>query len=771
MLLAKSEPPIGLKEHIDDCLNILNALNTQFPKSGEIFKNYCDFWDLLRRAVITHDLGKAHPEFQNLLNNRHNTWQKQRHELYSLPFLDAQNIQGDIKVLVKLAIAAHHKDLGHLYRRYIDGTYLTAKDTTYKLKGLDYNLFIDFEAEFNRIDTELIADFMKTDYSIDLGFMEIAEFKFISTYTLKQIDFGTKEYWFLTLLFGGLKHCDHLGSAKVNHIPKIENSDFNFLELQQTGLRKNGGDFYYHQQECAKTDGNLILTSPTGSGKTESALLWLKNQFGKNEGGRIFYILPFTASVNAMYERLSAAIDPTDNEDKKVGMLHGKLNDYLNNYFEDFQYDFNVKKENIKEISEKFRQITVPIKVLTPFQLLKNIFGLKGFEKGLFEWVGGYFVFDEIHVYNPVIFAQIKVLLEFAVKHLHVKVMIMTATLPEFQRNEIRKVIGEFTEIRADDKLYERFTRHRIILQKGLLSENTELIKRDLADGKKVLVVCNTVAQAQKVFGELSSNNLHKSVLLHGAFNGADRNRQEQALLKGERSTDESERVTLLVGTQAIEVSLDIDFDVIYTEPAPIDALIQRLGRVNRKLLKGISSCFIFTENLPEDFYIYNREVILQTLGVLEHVENDGIINEKLLQTYIDAVYPDWDDEDKIKFEIIYRALKSSVEDLHPLLRSNRTEEDFYKQFDGVKILPQSLKQQFAEYLNNYDIIGAEGLKVQIRSKRFADWLHKGYIKARQFIFSDNRNHKDMIMDYYETNAKYNPETGLHMHEFEDWQY
>src|SRR5690606_26062044 len=102
--------------------------------------------------------------------------------------------------------------------------------------------------------------------------------------------------------------------------------------------------------------------------------------------GRVFYILPFTASINAMFERLSNEHDGFGVD--KVGMLHGKLNDYLYEYFDDYQYNIDAKKEEIKSLKEKFRTVFTPLKVVTPFQLLKHLFGLKGFEQGLFECAG-----------------------------------------------------------------------------------------------------------------------------------------------------------------------------------------------------------------------------------------------------------------------------------------------------------------------------------------------------------------------------------------------
>ena len=71
----------------------------------------------------------------------------------------------------------------------------------------------------------------------------------------------------------------------------------------------------------------------------------------------------------------------------------------------------------------------------------------------------------------------------------------------------------------------------------------------------------------------------------------------------------------LLVGTQAVEVSLDIDFDCLFSEPAPIDALIQRFGRINRKGRKGICDVCICKEGGENDPFIYSRDKVERTLN------------------------------------------------------------------------------------------------------------------------------------------------------------
>ena len=511
---------------------------------------------------------------------------------------------------------------------------------------------------------------------------------------------------------------------------------------------------YQHQIIANNTNGNTILTAPTGSGKTETSLLWLKNQIKLNGNGRVFYILPFTASINAMYERFEKEIP------NKVGLMHGKSAVYIEAKFEN---DDLIDVEKKKEIKEQFKSLTTPLKVVTPFQLLKNIFAIKGFEKGIFEWAGGYFIFDEIHAYNPKVFAQIISLLKFAISYLDVKVFIMTATLPSFMRKELESAIRKHSSIDANKELYNKFNRHKIRIKNGALDENLELIQKYLNAGKKVLVVCNTVKQAQKVFKFL---NVGKAVLLHSSFNTNDRIQKEKKLFNKD--------INLLVGTQAIEVSLDIDYDVIFTEPAPLDALIQRFGRVNRRRKKGICECFVFEERNKADKFIYrNEQVILRTIRILKEKQeqNESIIKERELQQMIDFVYPDWDSEDKENFDKVNSLLNNFIEnEMKPFIYNQKQEEDFYEQFDGIKVLPAKFLNEYRKYLEANNFIKAENLKVQISEKRFFYLIHNEGIEVEKKIFESLKTQKLLEQKVFIINKKYDSELGLLLDEDETYE-
>src|SRR5262249_8666088 len=132
--------------------------------------------------------------------------------------------------------------------------------------------------------------------------------------------------------------------------------------------------------------------------------------------------------------------------------------------------------------------------------------------------------------------------------------------------------------------------------------------------GMAVLIVCNTVRMARQVQDmllQLASDDAISVDLLHSRFTARDRFAKELALSTqmGTQYRQDLNRGYILVATQVVEVSLDIDFDVLLTEPAPLEALLQRFGRVNRGRKRQTSDVFVVAEpvsglRIYKDYYV-----------------------------------------------------------------------------------------------------------------------------------------------------------------------
>lgn len=718
-ILAKSSNedntrPLTLAEHNDDLLDIKAYLQEAFPQVASIAA-LPEFWELLYTAIAFHDLGKAHAEFQKVLLRRKPNWQNQRHELFSLPFVSGLQIPADHLSMIEKLVAGHHKPfnklLEHCTKLYDEG---------------------DFAEQFKLVDSSAVLELLK-QYGFLISTYKVNDpTRLFLQYKKQMHERNVPLAHPLLMLTGALKHCDHLASAFIRKkdLQIIDPVHFNFLDQK---LKTP----YAHQQEAQNRLGSAILTAPTGSGKTETALLWTRRQMQEKGRGMVFYILPFTASINAMWKRLG---DPEQGLREMVGMLHGNLDAVLyRELFEEFGGDTQKIKAQIPVIKKQFREMMTPFRVVTPFQLIKHIFGLKGYEKGIFEWTGAYFIFDEIHAYDPSVLAQIIVLLQYSIAKCGVKAFVMTATLPTFLKNLIAETLQSPHLITASTELYQKFKRHRINILEGEITAALEQIQQDLQDGKKVLVVCNTVQRAQAVYESLKQDGL-ESILLHSAFNGEDR-AEKEARLKGEKLPD------LLVGTQAIEVSLDIDYDVIYTELAPLDALLQRFGRVNRATKKAPCPCFVFAQRNDKDRYIYPNDVCERTLTALREMEqeHEGVIDELTLQQKIDFVYPGFSPKEQQEYELVLGSLQYSIEHiLVPFNEDKKSEQDFYDQFDGVKVLPIELKADFNERIKKFDFIHADMLKVGIRKNEFQRWRKDGTLQSERMVVEKSSGQIDV---------------------------
>ena len=165
----------------------------------------------------------------------------------------------------------------------------------------------------------------------------------------------------------------------------------------------------------------------------------------------------------------------------------------------------------------------------------------------------------------------------------------MSATFPTVLRKLLDETLATPHQIFASPDLYQSFARHRLEFVTGRIVDASILgrVAALAAARQSVLVVCNTVSSSKRVHRLLAPSLAQHGIrpeILHSRFNSRDRYHKERmlALRMGTKERQTAAPAVVLVATQVVEVSLDIDFDTIFTEPAPLEALIQRFGRVNR---------------------------------------------------------------------------------------------------------------------------------------------------------------------------------------------
>lgn len=254
--------------------------------------------------------------------------------------------------------------------------------------------------------------------------------------------FSYKQTEYISLLRGLVMSADHIASSSSSlNLPLIPRfSNYNIAPSQPYGF----------QIAVSKHKGNLILRAPTGSGKTEAALLWA--QLNQQYHGRLFYALPTMASINAMYLRLCEIFS------EKVGLLHSRTVSSLYSIFEDdnnngsgsSSSNAKARQAKAKSMASLVREMYFPIRVCTPHQILRYTLQGKGWEAMLSEFPHSVFVFDEIHAYNPKLTYQ---LARYLSEH-KAKVMFLTATLPTFIREMIEAELTDI-EFLAIARVYE----------------------------------------------------------------------------------------------------------------------------------------------------------------------------------------------------------------------------------------------------------------------------------------------------------------------------
>jgi CRISPR-associated endonuclease/helicase Cas3 len=370
--------------------------------------------------------------------------------------------------------------------------------------------------------------------------------------------------------------------------------------------------------------GLVIAEAPMGEGKTEAAL-FLADRWLQAHGHQGLYLaLPTQATSNQMFDRVTRFLEARyQGQRVQMHLLHGQA--LLSEAYEDLRREAEAQRqayraEGVDEgrgnvvASAWFAQnrkqgLLAPFAVGTVDQALLAVLQTRHAFVRLFGLAGKVVVLDEVHAYDVYMSALLERLLGWLAA-LRCPVVLLSATLPASRRSRLVEAYaaGVAAPVPAAQPAapYPRLTswqpgrglaclpipvsperRQRVELSLVSPERLGGRLEEALAGGGCAAVLCNTVRRAQQVFGELRGllEPLGVEVgLFHARFLFGRRQAIEAGVLRrfGKDHPDERPRRAVLVATQVIEQSLDLDFDLMFTDVAPIDLVLQRAGRLHR---------------------------------------------------------------------------------------------------------------------------------------------------------------------------------------------
>jgi CRISPR-associated endonuclease/helicase Cas3 len=732
-----------LFEHTQAVIDAVRQVVANLPKG--VFDEATVERDLVLCAAF-HDVGKAATGFQEVLIGERETWDGKRHEVLSTAF--AANCD-TISEEMRLAILTHHRTLPDHEDKGAVPVNQTPDDDDpprpwremvqeWSANRDAFRVFwLKLCALIGRDDLASLANSALTSLGLRRAWLDRSTHS--PTGQLKSIPFDQRQR--AALYRGLLVTADHMASGHT--MPQA------FPTLSAALVYD--GTLRGFQEKCKAIRHSAILRAPTGSGKTESSLLWMQSNWRKNS--RVFYVLPYTASINAMHRRLQAIFG-----NSVVNVLHSKASTYLYNQLAHQESQLALERQKIAvNLATLSKEMYFPIRVCTPHQIMRYALHGKGWEQMLGEFPQACFIFDEVHAYNPALTGLILGVAKMA-NRFDARMLFTTATMPMFLQKLIQKHadIGDEHIIRpnpddARDKAVLDKKRHRIEIWDGtLLGRIDDIITeiKNLGDAH-TLIVCNHVASALHVYRKLKAKFGQQVMLLHSRFAARDRNH-----LEGELTDPNKSLPRMLVATQVVEVSLNIDFDQGFFEPAPIDATAQRLGRVNRAGSRPPARIVLMRSQISSH-KLYDAERSARTVVALGEIREP--ISEDALVEIANEVYKDgYTTEQTADFTraVSHDTLNRFEDTLIAGIHAQWADELFSEKDERMEVLPSSYQNEYDQLLKKGQWLEAMSCLVPLPAAMVIGMLKDP--SRKQLI--ENRKDKPWII-----RARYSGESGLQL--------
>ncbi|MFZ2224595.1 MAG: CRISPR-associated helicase Cas3' [Candidatus Deferrimicrobium sp.] len=366
-----------------------------------------------------------------------------------------------------------------------------------------------------------------------------------------------------------------------------------------------------------------LLEDTTGSGKTEAALTLAHRLMAEGHADGVFIALPTMATANAMYERLAKAYRRLFEDPDSASLVLSHSARHLSASFLS-SIDGNTHRHRLitppKEetggaqcaawlADSRKKAALAHVGVGTLDQALLGVLPSRHQALRLFGLSRKVLVVDEVHAYDPYMLRLLQGLLRFH-SALGGSAILLSATLPiSIRENLVKSYLGEL----GTESTHTKAMAYPLATLANTASEVVEtslatrsgmgqevriefvhsheevlpVLARTAESGGCACWIRNTVADAIDGYRQLQEAGIREGLLLfHARFAMGDRLEREETVCRmfGKGSTAADRRGKILVATQVVEQSLDLDFDVMVSDLAPVDLLVQRAGRLHRHL-------------------------------------------------------------------------------------------------------------------------------------------------------------------------------------------
>ena len=401
----------------------------------------------------------------------------------------------------------------------------------------------------------------------------------------------------------------------------------------------------------------FVIEAPTGEGKTEAALALAHRITALKGFDEFYYALPTTATSNQMHKRVGKYLVEQLNIDSRAKLIHGQA--FLQQEAEALNPlsnggDTAKDQISIDWFNTKKRALMAPFGVGTIDQIELGALNVRHASLRLTGLAGKVVILDEVHAYDTYMTTIITRLLEW-LHSLGASVILLSATLPAGRRKVLLNTYNAqsdtgsihqeyplilaansqtvFKSTPSPSQPYREIGLKYLEFTDKQNSEKARWLVEQVADGGVVCWITNTVDRAQEIYREIlnMAGSEVEVALIHARFPLIQREAIEERIVeKAGPDKKTRPRKMIVIGTQVLEQSLDLDFDLMVSDLAPIDLLLQRAGRLHRHsgtVSRGEHKSPVLWINLPKnddlpaiktDAYVYAEYFLLRTWDILK---------------------------------------------------------------------------------------------------------------------------------------------------------